>query len=169
MYLVLTIDCYITFVMMVFVSDSNETLEYIVFISIFALNLLYILYWFYNVMKFVAKNLCQQPKYVHLFKCLTCGMGTTSTKELRNKDFSSLNEIIDEKKKEDIEKISVIKEHLEDVLQEMIKEKHKVQADGSKSYNRTTMIDKLQLFDDIEVILNPDLDCNSMDYIDENK
>ncbi len=53
-----------------------------------------------------------------------------------------MNEIADESKREDLEKINILKEHLEDVVSEMVKEKRNVKNGGARSLNGT-MIDKL--------------------------
>lgn len=80
MYLVLTLTALIsnTFTLK---SNMDESLSSGLQIGILTLNLLYLLFWLFKFAKLGLKHMKNAPKVHHIYRFLTCGLGTPSQNE----------------------------------------------------------------------------------------
>jgi len=114
MYLTLCLTGYISLVFIIF--DLDVKIEKMLYLVILVINVLYLFFWLFKVAKYGFKHLKATPKLAHVYICLTCDYfgEQPKTRQEKGKEMQELNEI-EEIRNQDLEKIDILIEHLQEV------------------------------------------------------
>jgi hypothetical protein len=114
MYLSLCLTGYVSLVFIIF--DLSLKIQKMLYLVILVVNVLYLVFWLFKVARYGLKHLKATPKLAHIYTCLTCDYfgDQPKTREEKGKEMQELNDI-EEIRNQDLEKIDILIEHLQDV------------------------------------------------------
>jgi len=72
MYMTLIITAFLGLCLSLLQKDLNEDMMHMIFIMIFAINIMYILFWTFKTGKFMLKHMAMSEKFVGIHSYLTC-------------------------------------------------------------------------------------------------
>ena len=72
MYITLILTAFFGLCLSLLKQDLNKNMLQFLFIMIFAINLLYLLFWVFKVLKFVLKHMSMSERFVNIHAYLTC-------------------------------------------------------------------------------------------------